>query len=89
MAEEIQLAFYMCIKDGGPLCERDVPIVFEDGDDATDVLHASRDEEAIVAELKAETIVHRLRGADIKQVFYKPAAEPGFVMDLDTFTGKS
>ncbi|MDP9476341.1 MAG: hypothetical protein M3R38_11795 [Actinomycetota bacterium] len=88
MAEETQLAFYMCLKDGGPLCEGDAPMVFEDIVDADAVLHEVGDEEGIVAEVELETIALRLRDAHIKQVFYTPTAEPGFVMDLDTFAGK-
>ena len=87
MAEETQLAFYMCVRNGGPLFEDDAPMIFEDGGDALDVLEDQGDEEAIVAEIALETMVLRLRGAGIGQVFYKPIAEPAFVLDLDTFAG--
>lgn len=87
MDQETQLAFYMCLKNGGPLFEGDAPMIFEDGGDAFAVLEEQGDEEAIVAEVSAETAVLRFREAGIGQVFYKPVAEPGFVLDLDTFAG--
>ncbi len=72
-AEKRGRVVYMCLKDGGPLCAGDAPMVFDDIEDAEEALYDARDEEAIVAEIKLETVVHRLREAGIEHVHYQPA----------------
>ncbi len=63
---------YMCLKSGGPLYHKDMPVVFGDAADAFDALDAGGDESADVAELDLETVVKRLEAAGVEYVYYQP-----------------
>ena len=75
-AEAARLAervVFMCLKDGGPLCERGAPLVFEDVEDAHDALRDARDEEGIVAEMDLGMVIRRLKEEGIGRVHYQPS----------------
>ncbi len=64
-------SLFMCLKDGGPLYQGDAPMVFEDVDDASEVLDDVG--EGFVAELNPYVIQETLRGAGIAHVYYQPS----------------